>query len=137
MEKQTKIELFKDVQTEEHFEIKFSSKVKNVFGESFECYIRRGKKGLVDKGFIIPNDKDYTFVHVPDFNFLGKLSGTLFRFKTDNDGLPMVNDVILPELNTLSLDQILEFIDSVIQRHLDKEFEWSFEERRYCYNCKL
>lgn len=137
MEKQTKIELFKDIQVEEHFEAKYSSTVKNGLGKPYECYIRRGKKGLVDKGFLIPNDKDYTFIHVPAFNFLGATSGTLFRFNTNEDGLPMVYDVILPDLNSLSKSQIFEFIDSVIQRYNDGEFEWSFEERRYSYNSKL
>ncbi len=137
MEKQAKLELFKDSQVEEHFEAKYTSTVKSKLGTPYECYIRRGKKGLVDNGFLVPNDKDYTFIHIPLLDFLGKPASTMFRFKTDEDGLPLMFDVIMPDLNSLSKSQIFEFIDSIIQRYSDGEFEWNFDERRYCYNSKL
>lgn len=104
---------------------------------SRKVYIRRGKKGEVDKGFQIPNDRDYTFVHIPQFNFVGQPSFTLFRLITDDSQMPTENDILLPELNSLPKDRLIEFVENIIRRYENNEFEWDTDTRSHTYTPQL
>jgi len=138
---QLTLPLFKGEQVEKEFDFTHTSKHKVQFGNEFKkrtFYVRRGKKGGIDKGFQIPNDKDYTFVHVSGFNFCGQPnSNTVFRFITNSDQMPMSSDVLLPELNDLPKDRLIDFIEDVILRYQNGEFEWDTETRTRIYNTKL
>jgi hypothetical protein len=96
-----------------------------------------GKKGEIDKGFQLPNDKDYTFVHIPQFNFVGQPSLTLFRLITDEDQMPTENDILLPELNSLPKDRLIEFVENIIRRYENNEFEWDTDTRSHIYTPQL
>jgi hypothetical protein len=136
---QNNLPLFESEVVEKHFELSFESKTKEQIGHklvSRSVYIRRGQKGKVDNGFQIPNDVDYTFISISGLNFLGNLSGIDFRFITNEKGLPCNNDVLIPELNELSKERLIEFVENVIQRSIDNEFEWDFEKRKKIYSKK-
>lgn len=135
-----KLPLFDSEVVEKEFELSFDSKTKEQFGHklvSRSVYIRRGQKDKVDQGFQIPNKKDYTFIRISGLNFLGQYGGIDFRFITDNDGLPCNNDVLLPGLNELSRERLIEFAENVIQRIINNEFEWDYVHRRKVYNTKI
>lgn len=135
-----KLPLFDTEVVEKEFELSFDSKTKEQCGNrlvSRHVYIRRGEKGKIDKNFQIQNDKDYTFIHIAGLNFLGQRGSTDFRFITDSDDLPCNEDVLIPELNDLPKERVIEFVENVIQRIIDGEFEWSYEQRKKIYNTKL
>ena len=137
---QNNLPLFDSEVVEKHFELSFKSKTKEQMGNklvSRSVYIRRGQKGKVDNGFQIANDVDYTFITISGLNFLGNLSGIDFRFITNEKGLPCNNDVLIPELNELSKERLIEFVENVIQRTIDDEFEWDFEKRKKIYSNKI
>lgn len=134
---QTVLPLFKGEKVHKHFELSFKSKTKEQFGHKFisrSVYIRRGQEGKIDKGFQIPNSKSYTFIHIAGLSFLGEYSSTDFRFITHKDGLPHNNDVLMPELNNLSKERLIDFVENVIQRIIDGEFEWDYDNRKKVYN---
>lgn len=136
---QQKLPLFDSEVVEKHFELSFKSKTKEQFGHklvSRSVYIRRGQAGKVDKGFQIPNDKDYTFISICGLNFLGQPSDPEFRFLTNNDGFSCNVDILMPELNNLSKERLIEFVENVIQRTINGEFEWDTIHRKKVYNAK-
>jgi len=136
---QETLSLFDTEKIEREFEFTFDSKTKEQFGHklvSRSVHVRRGQRGKVDCGFQIPNDKDYTFIHISGLNFVGQRGNTEFRFITDSSGLPCDSDVIIPELNNLSRERLIDFIENVIQRIIDGEFEWDSIKRKRVYNTK-
>ncbi|MEK6829773.1 MAG: hypothetical protein AABY15_06655 [Nanoarchaeota archaeon] len=137
---QKKLPLFDTETVEKHFELSFESKTKEQFGHklvSRSVYIRRGQEGKVDRGFQVPNKKDYTFISISGLNFLGQRGSIDFRFITDTDDLPCNEDVCLPELNDLPKERLIEFVENVIQRIVDGEFEWDYANRKKIYSNKI
>lgn len=136
---QNSLQLFENEVVEKHFELSFESKTKEQMGHklvSRSVYIRRGQKGKVDNGFQIANDVDYTFIVISGLNFLGNRGDIDFRFITNDSKLPCNNDVLIPELNELSKERLIDFVENVIQRTIDCEFEWDFEKRKKIYSKK-
>lgn len=132
--------LFDSEVVEKEFELSFDSKHKEQFGSKFvsrSVYIRRSAAGVIERGCKKPNKKDYTFISIGGLNFLGEKRGVEFRFITDTDGQRFNNDVLLSELNTLPKERVVEFAENVIQRLIDGEFQWCYEDRKKIYNTKL
>ena len=135
---QLKIPLFKDEKVEQSFEINFKSKTTTSFGTkelSRSCYIRRGVKGQFELGSKTPNTEDYTFIYISEFNMCGQDCFTLFRFLTR--GKSERYDVVIPELQTMSKERLMEFIESVIQKHENHAFSWDYTNRCRLYTCPI
>lgn len=135
---QLKMPLFKGEKTEKSFEISFQSKTTTNFGSrdlSRSCYIRRGEKGQLEHGNKEPNTEDYTFIYISEFNMLGQACFTLFRFLTSGESKG--HDIVIPELQTMSKERLMEFVENVIQRHENDAFGWDSVNRCRLYTCSV
>jgi hypothetical protein len=56
---------------------------------------------------------------------------------TDEDQMPTENDVLLPELNSLPKDRLIEFVENIIRRYENNEFEWDTDTRSHIYTPQL
>ena len=97
--------------------------------------MRRGVKGQLERGHKAPNETDYTFVYIPEFNMLGQACFTLFRLITE--GETKGSDLVIPELQTMPKERIIEFVESIIQRHNEDAFGWDYVNRCRLYTCPV
>lgn len=134
MKNQLTLPLFKNEIAEKSFEFYFESKTKTD-GLSRQCYVRRGVKGQLERGHKAPNESDYTFVYIPEFNMLGQACFTLFRLMTEGESKG--SDLVIPELQTMPKERIIEFVESIIQRHNEDAFGWDYVNRCRLYTCPI
>lgn len=98
-------------------ELEFDFSFKAFDGRS--CYTRR--------------EHGETFLKIGEYNFFGNECFILFRFLTEKGIYQHNADVIIPELNDLSKQEIIEFANSVVLRHLLGEFKWDTVDRCRIY----
>lgn len=124
--------LFENETVEKTFEVSFKSKTMTD-GLPRSCYMRRGVKGQIERGCKTPNEIDYTFIHISEFSFTGKECFTLFRIHTNGEAKG--HDLVFPEIQTMSMERVMEFVENIIKRHNENAFGWDYENRCRLYTC--
>jgi len=73
-----------------------------------------------------------TFAIMSGMNFVGQRGNTTFRFlthRTKERQFQYANDVVLPELNDMSLDDIKSFLYHVLENCQKGYYAWDYENR--------
>lgn len=106
----------------------------------FTWYIEGGENNdYTEKGYTVymRRDKDSktgkisTCAIVSGMNFCGQRGNTTFRFlsKKSEKGCQFHNDVILPEIDIMSVDDIKSFTKHVIETNKKCLYEWDYDKR--------
>jgi hypothetical protein len=103
------MQLTLDFKTEIETEFRFSLTIEN-----YPVFINR--------------EKNYTFVSITGLNFLGKPFELLFSFSSRELEI-RPNMVYIPELHTMSKNEVITFIKEVIFNHKSGKYEWDYKHR--------
>ena len=99
-------------------------------GESFE-FNKKGYSVTLRREMNEKTGKLETCAIISGMNFLSDRSGTMFRFLTEESST-YHNNVYLPELNDMTLEDIITFCRHTIENKQKGLYEWSYE-----YRCSI
>lgn len=126
---QTKLELYPKPIEVEMFDktYYFASKSFEYTENGYSVYLRREineKTGRLD-----------TVAILSGMNFLGQRGNTTFRFMSEPNEprFTLNNDVVLPILNEMTLQDIISFVHQVLENKCKRLYKWDTDKRCYVF----
>ena len=109
------------------------NKLPFIYSNNVETYINHST--IIEKRSIyISREENKTFIHISGLDFFYRPTGVLFNFYSDNNSMiNNLNFIYLPEINILSLNEILIFIKEILLNYKKGLYKWDYENRCNIY----
>jgi len=86
------------------------------------------------RNIYISREDNKTFIHISNLDFFYRSTGTLFNFYSyENKDIDNLNHIYLPEINNLSLNEIITFIKEILLNYKKRLYKWDYKNRCNIY----